>query len=274
MRETGVNRAGAARRNATRASVRVNSNKPVSPRRDRTGSGQRGSARRKRRALLERPARNPVLRSFGVVLGCDFNRQSLHGLGALKANQTSAGRQVRRAYLDEASGHLVAAAFHHLATIGGMIDSSTVVRAIGLLTAQTKKARVLQPTMLCREQPEDCHEQSEGLAKESHVPKRAFRQPIVNLGRHARRSATIDPASNRRSLHSNSSSSAPSVAPHFMGGSRSYRCAISTTRKHFRFPLVADKVRGLGAPSSALTSAHPERALNRAAPAITRHNVE
>lgn len=37
---------------------------------------------------------------------------------------------------------------------------------------------------------------------------------------------------------------------------------------------LRDNPRRLGAPSSALTFAHPERALNRAAPAITRHHVE
>jgi hypothetical protein len=43
----------------------------------------------------------------------------------------------------------------------------------------------------------------------------------------------------------------------------------------FRFPLVGPAAgHFLGAPSSALTFAHPERALNRAAPAITRHEVE
>ena len=43
----------------------------------------------------------------------------------------------------------------------------------------------------------------------------------------------------------------------------------------FRFPLVGPAAgHGLGATSSALTFAHPERPLNRAAPAITRHEVE
>jgi len=44
----------------------------------------------------------------------------------------------------------------------------------------------------------------------------------------------------------------------------------------FRFPLDWSRGAGLclGAPPSALTFAHPERALRRAAPAITRHVVE
>jgi hypothetical protein len=64
------------------------------------------------------------------------------------------------------------------------------------------------------------------------------------------------------------------VVPHFMGG-QGRACGLHPAQT-FSFPLDWSRCagRGLGAPPSALTFAHPERALNRAEPAITRHHIE
>jgi hypothetical protein len=63
------------------------------------------------------------------------------------------------------------------------------------------------------------------------------------------------------------------VALHFMGG-QDRACGLHPAQT-FR-PPDWSRCAGprLGAPPSALTFAQPERALNRAAPAITRHQVE
>jgi len=71
----------------------------------------------------------------------------------------------------------------------------------------------------------------------------------------------------------NSFSSAPSVSPHSMGGQG--RASGLHHAQTFRFPLVGPAAGPcLGAPFSALTFAHPKRVLKRAAPEITRHDVE
>lgn len=75
-------------------------------------------------------------------------------------------------------------------------------------------------------------------------------------------------------VRSNSSSNCPRPSRAIVWAGQGSIAARYPPRANIPLPPRCGQVRGLGASSSALTSAHPERALKRAAPAIAQHVVE